>query len=121
MSIFLSVLGLICATVGAGLMLIAAFGLLRLPDVFLRSHSAGKAATLGICLVLLAGAIHFGTLGAWARAALAGAFLLATVPVATQLVNRAAYTHGATMEPGTWLDPAATPRRAVDAADDHET
>ena len=94
---------------GALLMLIASIGLLRLADVYQRSHAAGKAATLGVCLVLLGTAVASGEIGAWARVALAAAFLLATIPVATQLLTRAAFHSGQPPTPDTWLDPEVPP------------
>ena len=42
--------------------LLAAVGLIRLPDVYMRSHAAGKAATLGVCCVLLGAAFGLGGL-----------------------------------------------------------
>lgn len=37
---------------GALLGALSAFGLIRLPDVYLRSHAATKSATLGVLFVL---------------------------------------------------------------------
>jgi multicomponent Na+:H+ antiporter subunit G len=76
---------------GTAFLAIAAIGVVRLPDVYLRSHAASKAAALGACLTLLGAATVLGTLGAFARAGLAIAFLMATIPVATQLILRAAH------------------------------
>jgi multicomponent Na+:H+ antiporter subunit G len=72
---------------------VSAVGLLRLPDVFCRMHAAGKAGTLGVCLVI-AGAVSFfaGTHGSVVvRGLLAIAFQLLTTPAATHLLARASY------------------------------
>jgi multicomponent Na+:H+ antiporter subunit G len=52
-------LSLILMIVGAVFMLLAAFGVMRMPDVFLRMSATSKAATLGAMCVMVAGAIHF--------------------------------------------------------------
>jgi multicomponent Na+:H+ antiporter subunit G len=92
--LLLLMLGVMLMMVGTGFVAIAAVGVVRLADVYLRSHAASKAATLGACLTLLGAAIALGHLGALARAALAIGFLLATIPVATQLLLRAARRGG---------------------------
>jgi multicomponent Na+:H+ antiporter subunit G len=97
-------LGLMLMAAGAGFMAIAAIGVVRLPDVYLRSHAASKAATLGACLTLLGAAMAVGHLGALARAGLAIAFLLATIPVATQLLLRAAHRGGIEPTQGTSIE-----------------
>lgn len=89
---------------GVLMILLAAVGLLRLPDVYMRSHAAGKAATLGVCSVLLGVAAALGDVGAWARAALAVVFLFFTIPVGAQLVARAALRNGAAPDPATRVD-----------------
>ncbi|GIQ62720.1 hypothetical protein PACILC2_12880 [Paenibacillus cisolokensis] len=38
---------------GAALSALSAFGMIRLPDVYLRSHAATKSATLGVLFILL--------------------------------------------------------------------
>ena len=47
------VLAATCLVLGALLSLIAAIGLLRLPDVLTRMHAATKPQVLGLMLVLL--------------------------------------------------------------------
>lgn len=98
--------GLILASIGALFILLAAIGLLRFPDVYTRSHAASKAATLGICSVLLGAAVGLEAAGAVVRAALAMIFLLTGLPVAAQLVARAAFRAGVLPAPDTRMDPA---------------
>ena len=46
------------------LVLVAALGLWRLPDFFLRMHAPALASTLGAWIVTLASIVHFSTRGA---------------------------------------------------------
>ncbi len=81
---------------GALLGLVSAWGLIRLPDVFTRSHAATKSATLGVMSILLGTFIFFwvemGELS-W-RLLLGIAFVFVTAPVAGHLIGRAAYRSG---------------------------
>lgn len=81
---------------GACFNLLGAFGILRLPDVYTRSHAASKSATLGV-ICILAGAfiyflVHEGH--ANARLLLGLIFVFLTAPVAGHLICRAAYRTG---------------------------
>ena len=89
---------------GAVFWLIAAAGLLRLPDVLMRMHASTKAGALGAGMVLVASALSFADTGAAARALGALAFLLLTAPVAAHVIGRAAYRSGAPLSARTWLD-----------------
>lgn len=75
---------------GAGFAVVAGFGLVRLPDLYMRTHAATKAGTLGAGLILLAVAINAGALTIWLKALAAIVFLLLTAPVAAHLLGRAA-------------------------------
>mgnify|MGYP001230752729 CR=1 FL=1 len=72
---------------------VACIGLLRFPDVYCRMHAAGKAATLGVSLVLVAVGIFFAVEqpGIAVRAVLAIFFQFLTTPAATHLLARACY------------------------------
>jgi multicomponent Na+:H+ antiporter subunit G len=74
--------------------LVAAIGMLRLPDLPMRMHAATKAGTLGAGLLLVAVAFAAPGPGAIARALAGMVFLLMTAPVAAHLVARAAYRAG---------------------------
>lgn len=80
--------------VGSVISLIAAIGLLRLPDVFIRMHASTKAGTLGIELVMVACALHFNEPAAWLKAAIVVLFIVITAPVAAHMLGRAAYRLG---------------------------
>jgi multicomponent Na+:H+ antiporter subunit G len=79
---------------GAFFSLVAAIGVLRMPDLLMRMHAATKAGTLGAGLLLVAAAVGFGDPGAALRALLAVGFLLLTAPVAAHLIGRAGYRSG---------------------------
>jgi multicomponent Na+:H+ antiporter subunit G len=89
---------------GALWMLIAALGVLRLPDLFSRMQASSKAATLGIGTLMLAVAVHFADLEAVARAVLIIGFFFLTAPVAAHMIARAAYLIGVPLWEGTERD-----------------
>ena len=72
---------------GSLLILIAAIGLLRLPDVLCRSHAVAKAMTLGIFLLLFGLWLHLGEAAATLKIVLAICFQVITIPVASHLVG----------------------------------
>lgn len=82
---------------GAGFCLVAAIGIVRLPDLYVRMHAATKAGTLGAGLTFLAVAIGAGDLGTVIRAMAAVLFLLLTAPIGAHLLARAAYASGVKM------------------------
>lgn len=76
--------------------LVSALGLIRMPDVYTRSHSATKSSTLAVMLALFGAFIYF-----WAhegiisvRLLLGIVFVFMTAPVAGHLICRAAYRSG---------------------------
>lgn len=71
--------------------LLAAVGLIRMPDVLTRMQTATKGVTFGGGLLLLAVALHFQGLGTTARALAGMVFLLITSPVAAHVIGRASY------------------------------
>ncbi len=83
--------GAILLISGAFFVLVAALGVLRLPDLFMRMHATTKAGTLGAGLVLVAAAVVSGDLAVAVKAVLVFLFLLLTAPVAAHVLGRAAY------------------------------
>jgi multicomponent Na+:H+ antiporter subunit G len=83
--------------IGAGFMLLAAIGVTRLPDLYIRMHAATKSGTLGVTAMMLAAAVHFGQLGVTTRVVLIVLFLYITAPVAAHMIGRAAYLVGVPM------------------------
>jgi monovalent cation/proton antiporter MnhG/PhaG subunit len=84
--------------------LVAAIGVHRLPDAFLRMHAATKAGVVGASLILLGLAVAEGSVGTWIKVLCAVGFLSLTVPIASHALGRAAYVGGAPMARGTDLD-----------------
>jgi multicomponent Na+:H+ antiporter subunit G len=86
----MSVAGVILLAIGAALLIIAAWGVIKLPDALSRQHAATKAGTLALALVLLGAWLLVPTVEwGWRLAVILG-FLLATLPVASHLLARAA-------------------------------
>jgi multicomponent Na+:H+ antiporter subunit G len=77
--------------VGAVFGLVAAIGVLRMPDIFLRMHASTKSATLGIAMIMLGASLYFNNLAVTARSLAVVVFLFTTAPVAAHMVGRAAY------------------------------
>jgi multicomponent Na+:H+ antiporter subunit G len=78
---------------GAFFCLVAALGLIRMPDIFTRTHAASKASTLGVMLTLLGVLIFFWYADGYvnARLLLGIIFVFITTPVAGHIISRAAY------------------------------
>lgn len=79
---------------GAVFGLLAAVGVLRLPDLYTRMHAASKAGVVGAGLMLLAMAIESGDGSVIVRALLGILFLLLSTPVGAHLLAKAAYRVG---------------------------
>lgn len=87
--------------IGAAFAVIAAIGLLRLPDIYTRTHAASKAGTLGSGLMLLSLAVFSQELDVVTRAIAAIVFFLLTAPISSHLLARSAYLVGYRPEPST--------------------
>jgi len=94
----------ILMVIGSLFCLVAAVGIVRLPDALTRMHAATKAGTLGAGLLLLAEAVFYQQLGISLRAATVFALLLLTAPVAAHLVGRNSYRSGVRLSERTWID-----------------
>ncbi len=81
----------ILAILGSVFILLASIGILRMPDLFLRLQVTSKASVLGVILILLAVAIHFGDTAVTIRVMTIGFFIVLTIPVATHMLARAGY------------------------------
>ena len=77
---------------GAGLSLLAALGLLRMPDVYNRIQAAAKASTLGVIFVLLG--IGFLQPAWWPKLVAIAGFILFTSPVGSSTLARAFHRAG---------------------------
>jgi multicomponent Na+:H+ antiporter subunit G len=94
--------------VGALFALLAAVGVLRLPDVFTRMQSSTKASTLGLgCLLSGLVVLHPSTEFVIHAASIA-AFIMLTVPISAHVIARAAARTGAPLWIGTHVDERPT-------------
>lgn len=83
------VAGILCL-LGGVFAVIAAVGILRLPDVLTRMHASTKAGTLASALILVAVALEFQEMGVTAKAIAAILFLMLTAPLAAHMLGRSA-------------------------------
>jgi multicomponent Na+:H+ antiporter subunit G len=81
-------------TLGAVFVLLAAIGVVKMPDLFLRISVTTKAATLGVGLMLIGVIIHFGTFYTTTRSIAIVLFIFLTAPIGAHLIGRAAYIVG---------------------------
>lgn len=91
---------------GAVICLLSAFGVVRLPDIYLRSHAATKSATLGVFIILLAVFFYFMLYleHISAKLLLGIVFVFLTSPLAGHLNSRAAYRSGVSLWQGSVQD-----------------
>jgi multicomponent Na+:H+ antiporter subunit G len=76
-----------CILTGSVFILIAAIGLVRLPDLLCRSHAVAKAMTLGLFLLLIALWLHVGEKQTALKIVLAIFFQLITIPISSHLLG----------------------------------
>jgi multicomponent Na+:H+ antiporter subunit G len=100
--------------VGTVFILLAAIGLLRMPDVFMRMHAATKMPTLAMGCILLAAAVYFGEPAVLTRALLGIAFFFLTVPVAAHMIGRVAHLTHVPLWSGSVMDELRAHRQAGD-------
>jgi multicomponent Na+:H+ antiporter subunit G len=100
----IEILSAVLLGAGALLMLVAAIGLLRFPDLFLRMSATTKAATLGMLLFMSALVVAFRDPGVATRATAIVIFTFLTLPVPAHLLGRAAYFMGVPLWKGTRVD-----------------
>jgi multicomponent Na+:H+ antiporter subunit G len=98
------VISAILLFVGAAFLLLAALGVVRMPDLFSRMQAASKASALGISCMLLAVAVHFEDLGVTTRSIATIVFFILTTPVTAHMIARAAYFIGVPLWEGTIID-----------------
>src|SRR5690606_28460162 len=85
---------IVFSTIGALAILLAAIGIVRMPDIYLRISVTTKAATLGVGLLLICAAVFFNELGISSRVIAIIFFLLLTTPVAAHMIGRVSYFTG---------------------------
>lgn len=95
MRVAVEILAALLLISGAGIVALAALGVARLADPFMRMHAAAKAGVAGAGLLLLGTGLAFGTPAALITSLAAVAFLVLTAPLASHAMGRAAYLAGA--------------------------
>jgi multicomponent Na+:H+ antiporter subunit G len=104
MHIFLEIVIAALILVGSGFALIAALGVLRMPDFYMRMHAATKAGAFGALLLLIAAALYFGTVRATLTSLAVIVFFYITTPVAAQTLAESAYRRGVKLWEKTIVD-----------------
>lgn len=89
---------------GAAFMLLAAIGILRLPDLPTRMHASTKAGAMGAMFTMGGVAFYFGDSVVFARAFAIVVFILITSPIAAHVIGRAGYFMGTSLWDGTVKD-----------------
>jgi len=75
--------------VGGFFALVAAIGILRLPDVLMRMHASTKAGILGSSLILIGGAVYLAETEITVRVIAIILFLMLTSPIGAHMIGRA--------------------------------
>ncbi|MBE0504481.1 MAG: monovalent cation/H(+) antiporter subunit G [Desulfuromonadales bacterium] len=81
-------------SVGALFAVIAAVGILRMPDFYMRISATTKASTLGATFILAATALYFDDAAVTGKIIAIIAFVILTTPVAAHMIGRAAHRSG---------------------------
>lgn len=89
---------------GSAFALLAALGILRMPDLFTRMQATTKANTLGVGLILGGVMLSLQTLEASSKALLVLVFVFLTTPVGAQMLSRAAHLRRNPIWSGTIVD-----------------
>ncbi len=85
-------------------MLLAALGVLRLPDLPTRMHASTKAGALGAILIMAAAAFFFADGVVVTKAIAVILFILITAPIAAHAIGRAGYFIGVPLWDGSVKD-----------------
>lgn len=83
---------------------LAAIGMLRMPDFYLRLSVTVKATTMGIGIMLVSAALFFGDIATTSKVVAIIFFLVLTAPVAAQMIGRTAYIIGIPLWKNSVLD-----------------
>lgn len=89
---------------GASFMLLAAVGIVRLPDLPTRMHASTKAGAMGAMFIMASVAFFFSDSVVFARALAIVVFILITAPIAAHVIGRAGYFTGTELWDGTVKD-----------------
>jgi multicomponent Na+:H+ antiporter subunit G len=81
---------------GVFFVFVGAVGIIRLPDLYTRTHAASKSDTLGVVLSLAAATLIFENFSMQLKVFALLLFMLVTTPTATHAIARAAFDQGVT-------------------------
>ncbi len=95
---------IVTSVLGTIFAILAAIGLLRMPDTYLRISVNTKAATLGVGLLLAAAAIYFGDIAISSRVLAIIIFIFLTAPIGGHLLGRTSYISGNELYKKTKID-----------------
>ncbi len=99
---YTQITGALMVLLGSLVQLIAAIGLLRMPDSYLRVQVGTKASTAGVALIMLGLAL---IMPSWfGKLFVILLFVMMTNPVSSNVLMRAAHRNGHPMSPKTVVD-----------------
>jgi len=98
-------------TTGSLFAVIAAIGIVRMPDFYMRISATTKASTLGASFILGATALHFGDAAVSGKIIAIIAFIVLTTPVAAHMIGRAAHQSGVPLWKGSIQDDLAAAQK----------
>ena len=94
MEMVVDILSGLCIAAGIVALITGSIGLVRLPDLYSRTHAVGMMDTAGVGFIILGLIIHEGFTLISVKLALVGIFLFFTSPIATHAVAQVAYRAG---------------------------
>ncbi len=97
-------LSVVLIYIGIAFILIAAIGIIRMPDVYTRMSAASKAVTFGTGFILLGVVVHFNDTVVLIKVAGIFLFLLFSISVAAHVIGLTAYRDQTEMSSLTFLD-----------------
>lgn len=94
MAVVVDILAWVCLVAGGFFVLVGGIGVLRMPDVYTRSHAASVTDTLGTGLLLVGLMVQAGPTLVTAKLILILAFLFFTSPTSSHALLHTAYASG---------------------------
>jgi monovalent cation/proton antiporter, MnhG/PhaG subunit len=95
---------MILVLIGTFFVFVAALGVFRMPDFYMRMHAATKAGAFGASLMMLAATLHFANAEVFVICILSVIFFYLTTPVAAQTIAGIAYKKGVPLWTDTRVD-----------------
>lgn len=101
MSLIIEIISGVLILLGTIFIFLSAVGLVKMPDLYMRTSVTTKAATLGLGLVLFGTAVFFGDISVYARTVLLIIFVFMTAPIGSHMIGRASFLDGVPLWKGT--------------------